>query len=51
MSVAVVYETHSTSVDNEEGFATGWLGARSPSSVASRRSRSVGAAETTGSTS
>ena len=26
MSVAVVYETHSTSVDNEEGFATGWLG-------------------------
>jgi 2,3-bisphosphoglycerate-dependent phosphoglycerate mutase len=28
MSVAVVYETHSTSVDNEEGIATGWLGGR-----------------------
>ena len=26
MSVRLVYETHSTSVDNEEGFATGWLG-------------------------
>ena len=26
MTVQVVYETHSTSVDNEEGFATGWLG-------------------------
>jgi broad specificity phosphatase PhoE len=26
MSVAVVFETHATSVDNEEGFATGWLG-------------------------
>lgn len=26
MSVRVVYETHSTSVDNEDGFATGWLG-------------------------
>jgi broad specificity phosphatase PhoE len=26
MSVEVVYETHSTSVDNEQGFATGWLG-------------------------
>ncbi|HXK16143.1 MAG TPA: histidine phosphatase family protein [Gaiellaceae bacterium] len=25
MSVAVVYETHSTSVDNERGIATGWL--------------------------
>ena len=26
MSVRVVYETHSTSEDNEGGFATGWLG-------------------------
>ena len=26
MSVDVVYETHSTSVDNEVGRATGWLG-------------------------
>jgi broad specificity phosphatase PhoE len=26
VSVYVVYETHSTSVDNEAGFATGWLG-------------------------
>jgi broad specificity phosphatase PhoE len=25
MSVKVVYETHSTSVDNENGIATGWL--------------------------
>lgn len=25
MSVQVVYETHSTSVDNERGIATGWL--------------------------
>jgi 2,3-bisphosphoglycerate-dependent phosphoglycerate mutase len=26
MSVHVIYETHSTSEDNEQGFATGWLG-------------------------
>jgi 2,3-bisphosphoglycerate-dependent phosphoglycerate mutase len=26
MSVQVIYETHSTSVDNEQGLATGWLG-------------------------
>jgi 2,3-bisphosphoglycerate-dependent phosphoglycerate mutase len=26
MSVHVVYETHSTSEDNEQGLATGWLG-------------------------
>lgn len=26
MSVQVIYETHSTSQDNEQGFATGWLG-------------------------
>jgi 2,3-bisphosphoglycerate-dependent phosphoglycerate mutase len=26
MGVHVVYETHSTSVDNERGIATGWLG-------------------------
>jgi 2,3-bisphosphoglycerate-dependent phosphoglycerate mutase len=26
MSVQLVYETHSTSVDNERGIATGWLG-------------------------
>ena len=25
MSVEIVYETHSISVDNERGFATGWL--------------------------
>jgi alpha-ribazole phosphatase/probable phosphoglycerate mutase len=25
MSVAIVYETHSTTFDNERGFATGWL--------------------------
>jgi len=28
MSVAVVFETHSTSEDNEAGVATGWLGGR-----------------------
>jgi 2,3-bisphosphoglycerate-dependent phosphoglycerate mutase len=26
MSVQIVFETHSTSIDNERGFATGWLG-------------------------
>jgi broad specificity phosphatase PhoE len=26
MSVQIVFETHSTSVDNEQGLATGWLG-------------------------
>jgi 2,3-bisphosphoglycerate-dependent phosphoglycerate mutase len=26
MTVHVIYETHSTSEDNEQGFATGWLG-------------------------
>lgn len=26
MSIEIVYETHSLSVDNERGFATGWLG-------------------------
>jgi hypothetical protein len=26
MSVEVVFETHSTTVDNERGVATGWLG-------------------------
>jgi 2,3-bisphosphoglycerate-dependent phosphoglycerate mutase len=26
MSIQVVFETHSTSVDNERGVATGWLG-------------------------
>jgi 2,3-bisphosphoglycerate-dependent phosphoglycerate mutase len=28
MSVEVIYETHSTSEDNEQGLATGWLGGR-----------------------
>lgn len=28
MSVQVVYETHSTSEDNERGIGTGWLGGR-----------------------
>jgi 2,3-bisphosphoglycerate-dependent phosphoglycerate mutase len=28
MSVRVVFETHSTSEDNERGIATGWLGGR-----------------------
>ena len=28
MAVAVVFETHSISEDNEAGFATGWLGGR-----------------------
>jgi len=28
MSVQVVYETHSSSEDNERGIATGWLGGR-----------------------
>ena len=28
MSVAVVFETHSTTEDNERGIATGWLGGR-----------------------
>lgn len=26
MSVQIIYETHSTSEDNEQGLATGWLG-------------------------
>lgn len=25
MAVTIVYETHSTTIDNETGFATGWL--------------------------
>ena len=25
MTVEIVYETHSTSVDNKRGVATGWL--------------------------
>jgi len=28
MPVSIVYETHSTSTDNEDGFATGWLDGR-----------------------
>jgi 2,3-bisphosphoglycerate-dependent phosphoglycerate mutase len=28
MGIEVIYETHSTSEDNEQGFATGWLGGR-----------------------
>ena len=30
MGVTIVYETHSTSVDNERGVATGWLPGRLP---------------------
>ena len=26
MAVTIIYETHSTTVDNERGIATGWLG-------------------------
>ncbi|MHB1593338.1 MAG: histidine phosphatase family protein [Streptosporangiaceae bacterium] len=26
MAIEVVFETHSTTVDNEQGCATGWLG-------------------------
>ena len=28
MSIEIVYETHSTSTDNESGIATGWLDGR-----------------------
>ncbi len=28
MTTAIVYETHSTSEDNEQGLATGWLDGR-----------------------
>jgi broad specificity phosphatase PhoE len=38
MSVTVVFETHSTSVDNERGIATGWLpGKLSPAGRAQAR--------------
>ena len=36
MTVRLVYETHSTSVDNEVGRATGWLGGRLSETGASR---------------
>ncbi|HEY8686680.1 MAG TPA: hypothetical protein VIO57_13845 [Chloroflexota bacterium] len=28
MSVEIIYETHSTTTDNENGIATGWLAGR-----------------------
>jgi broad specificity phosphatase PhoE len=38
MSVSLVYETHSTTVDNETGIATGWLpGSLSPAGEANAR--------------
>ena len=36
MGVQLVYETHSTSVDNEVGRATGWLGGALSDAVLSR---------------
>jgi broad specificity phosphatase PhoE len=41
MSVHVVYETHSTSEDNEQGLATGWLGG-TLSSVGREQARQLG---------
>ncbi len=42
MSVDVVYETHSTSIDNELGIATGWLGGRL-SATGREQARQLGA--------
>src|SRR5436190_12333906 len=41
MGVDVVYETHSTSVDNERGIATGWLGGRL-SAIGREQARQLG---------
>jgi broad specificity phosphatase PhoE len=41
MSIHVVYETHSTSEDNEQGIATGWLGG-TLSSVGHHQARQLG---------
>ena len=49
VSVEWLYETHSTSVDNERGIATGWLeGASCLRVAASRHSTSAGGGATTG---
>jgi broad specificity phosphatase PhoE len=42
MAVDVVYETHSTSVDNEQGIATGWLGGQL-SAIGREQARQLGA--------
>jgi 2,3-bisphosphoglycerate-dependent phosphoglycerate mutase len=42
MSVEIVYETHSTSEDNERGVATGWLGGRL-SATGREQARQLGA--------
>jgi 2,3-bisphosphoglycerate-dependent phosphoglycerate mutase len=42
MAVDVVYETHSTSIDNERGIATGWLGGRL-SATGREQARQLGA--------
>jgi 2,3-bisphosphoglycerate-dependent phosphoglycerate mutase len=42
MAIDVVYETHSTSVDNERGIATGWLGGRL-SATGREQARQLGA--------
>jgi broad specificity phosphatase PhoE len=42
MTVDVVYETHSTSIDNERGIATGWLGGRL-SATGREQARQLGA--------
>ena len=42
MSVDVVYETHSTSIDNEQAIATGWLGGRL-SATGREQARQLGA--------
>jgi 2,3-bisphosphoglycerate-dependent phosphoglycerate mutase len=42
VGVDVVYETHSTSVDNERGIATGWLGGRL-SAIGREQAKQLGA--------
>jgi broad specificity phosphatase PhoE len=42
MAVDVVFETHSTSIDNEQGIATGWLGGRL-SAIGREQARRLGA--------
>ena len=42
MAVELVYETHSTSVDNENGIATGWLDGRL-SELGRRQAEELGA--------
>ena len=42
MAVELVYETHSTSVDNEHGIATGWLDGRALRARPSNRREALG---------